>query len=50
MELVMCRSCGEFVAASWTDGEIVPQVDACPDCGAGEFKHNATGTIVNVDD
>lgn len=50
MELLMCRSCGEFVPATWTDEEIVPQVEECPDCGAGEFKHNETDTIVDVDD
>lgn len=50
MDLLMCRSCGEFVAATWIDGEILPRVDACPDCGAGEFKHNETDTIVTVDD
>jgi RNA polymerase subunit RPABC4/transcription elongation factor Spt4 len=48
--MLMCRSCGEFVRATTADEEFVPMVDSCPDCGGVEFMHNATGTIVCVDD
>ncbi|WP_232702811.1 hypothetical protein [Halobacterium wangiae] len=50
MEMLMCRACGEFTRGKKQDGEFVPGVEACPDCGGVEFKHNDTGTIVRTDD
>lgn len=50
MELVMCRSCGEFVQASKENGTWVPKEDECPICEGQEFKHNATETVVRTDE
>lgn len=50
MDLLMCRSCGEFVPAVPVDGDLVPKDDECPDCGGVEFKDNETDTIVRTDE
>lgn len=50
MELVMCRSCGEFVTANNEDGVWVPLGEECPKCGGIEFKHIETGTVVQIGD
>lgn len=50
MELVMCRSCGEFVTARRDDGQWVPMGDECPSCGGMEFEHAETDTVVRADD
>lgn len=50
MEWVMCRTCGEFVQAFQEDGTYVPRRDECSACGKAEFKHNATGAIIGVND
>ena len=49
MELVMCRSCGEFVSAIEVDGELVIEYDECPECGGKESKNNKTGQIIRLD-
>jgi predicted nucleic acid-binding Zn-ribbon protein len=38
MELMMCRSCGEFTQAVKEDGRLVPMKDGCPHCGGAEFE------------
>ena len=38
MELVMCRSCGEFTTALIEDSKRVPMADECPECGGTAFK------------
>ena len=50
MELVMCRSCGEFVHAFPEDGTYVPRRDECPACGGTGFKHIGTGSVIDTDD
>lgn len=50
MEWVMCRSCGEFVQAWEREGELTCRTDECPACGATEFKHPPTGTVLDADD
>ncbi len=38
MDMIMCRSCGEFVTA-FPDGDALePSHDECPECGGTEFK------------
>lgn len=37
MDVVMCRSCGEFVDAVEADDGLVPQTEACPGCGGRQF-------------
>ncbi len=49
MEMVMCRSCGEFSTAVNEDGTFVPLEDACPSCGETEFEHNGTETTIQTD-
>jgi ribosomal protein L32 len=48
MEMVMCRSCGEFTPASKEDGTFVPLADECPSCGGMEFKHNGNETVIRT--
>lgn len=50
MDLVMCRSCGEFVDAVKENGRLVPRDSACPDCGGHKFKDIATGTTLATDE
>jgi len=43
MEMVMCRSCGEFLQAI-PDGEsLQPVNDECQSCGGTEFKDSQSG-------
>ena len=48
MVMVMCRSCGTFVAATRPDGAFKPAVPECPECGGTSFKHYASGEIIDV--
>lgn len=34
---LMCATCGEFVLAHEVGDELVPESDACPNCGEEEF-------------
>lgn len=47
--MVMCRSCGEFVQAKQTDEGVVVFKDECPACGGTEFKMNETGEVIRTD-
>lgn len=50
MDLVMCRSCGEFIQAVQEDGGLVPIGDECPHCRGVEFKENGSGEILRIDE
>jgi len=50
MELVMCRSCGEFSPATMDNGKRVPLADECPECGEMEFKDIHEDSIIEADD
>ncbi|MFC6826275.1 hypothetical protein [Halopelagius fulvigenes] len=50
MDLLMCRSCGEFTEAIEEDGTLVPRKDECQHCGGTEFKDNSTGKTVRLGD
>lgn len=50
MEMVMCRSCGEFIPASMKDGMRVPRKDACPQCDGQEFKDIHEDRIIRIKD
>ena len=45
MNLVMCRSCGEFTSALKEDNRLVSMEDDCPQCGGTEFTDNSSGEI-----
>ncbi|SDQ91507.1 hypothetical protein [Halopelagius longus] len=48
MDLLMCRSCGEFTEAVEEDRRLVPTKDGCPHCGEVEFKNTGTGNTVQL--
>lgn len=50
MEMVMCRSCGEFTQALMEDGKRVPMKDECPQCGGTEFKDIHEERVIEADD
>ena len=50
MEMVMCRSCGEFSQAKLEDGKRVPMKDECPQCGGVEFKDIHADHIIDAGD
>ena len=50
MEFVMCRGCGEFVAAVKRNGAVEPNADSCPECDGTVFKDIHTDTIIRTDD
>jgi len=50
MEMVMCRSCGEFSTATMDEDKWVSRVDECPECGGTEFKHLYADSTVEADD
>jgi RNA polymerase subunit RPABC4/transcription elongation factor Spt4 len=48
MEVIMCRSCGEFTPAKKHDDSWVPMSKACPECGRTEFRHPKSDTVVQT--
>ena len=38
MLMVMCEACGSFLPGMNDGEDVVPIKDACPDCGASEFR------------
>jgi ribosomal protein S27E len=49
MELVMCRSCGEFTPARKDGDTWTPIANECPECEGTEFIHSKTDTVVRAD-
>lgn len=50
MEMVMCRSCGNFVPAIGDDEHRTPKKDRCPECDATEFEDIHTEHVVQTGD
>jgi RNA polymerase subunit RPABC4/transcription elongation factor Spt4 len=50
IEMVMCRSCGEFTTAVMEDGKRIPRADECPECGGTEFKDIHEDSIIKAGD
>lgn len=50
MDLLLCPSWGNFVAATAGDGGPTPLRDACPRCAGTEFEDVGTGRVVETGD
>lgn len=49
MEMVMCRSCGNFTEVKRNNGKWEVVKDECPECGGREFKKTDTGEIIRTE-
>jgi predicted nucleic acid-binding Zn-ribbon protein len=47
--MLMCTSCGHFVAATTCGGSPTPVSDSCPECGGVEFEDTGSGAVVRSD-